>query len=159
MNDAETMKIEGLTPESRNVNLVVKVISVGEPKDIETKYGSKHLAEATIADDTAALIMTLWEEQVEEVSEGEVLEIENAYISLVRGSMRLNLGRYGKMKKLDEDIETTTTPNKSDELHDMPPRRGGFRGGDRGGDRGGSRGGYGGKSDYNKKGKGYGKWV
>ena len=93
------------------------------------------------------------EEQVDEVSEGDVLEIENAYVSLVRGSMRLNLGRYGKMKKLDVDIEATTTPNKSDEFHEMPQRS---RGPSRGGDRGG-RGGYN-KSEY-KKGKGYGKWV
>ena len=158
MNEPEDMKIKDVTPESRNVNLLVKVISVGEPRDIETKYGRKHLAEATIADDTASMIMTLWEEQVDEVSENDIMEIENAYISLVRGSMRLNLGRYGKMKRVDEDIDTVTEPNKSDELHDRPPRynRGGNKEGSFGGGYGRSR--YGNRDEY-QKGKGYGKWA
>ncbi|RLG22377.1 single-stranded DNA-binding protein [Methanosarcinales archaeon] len=139
VDEIENVKIGSLTPESRNVNLLVKVLDVGEPKDIETRYGTKHLAEATIADDSASMLMTLWEDQVDQVQEGDVLEIENAYISLVRGSMRLNLGRYGKMRKVDLDIDVSTEPNVSDQLHDRPRR-----------DR---------YSQGKTRGKGYGKWV
>jgi len=146
--DVEYIKIADLKPESRKVNLLVKVIGVDEPRDIETRYGSKHLAEATIADDSGSLIMTLWEEQVGTIEKGDVLQIENAYISLVRGTMRLNLGRYGKMHKLDEELEVNTEPNMSFKVYEgrsRPPRSGGSRGGShpRGGERGGR----------------YGKWV
>lgn len=154
--DVEYVKIADLTPEAKKVNLLVKVIGVEEPRDIETRYGSKHLAEATIADDSGSLIMTLWEEQVGTVEKGDVLQIENAYISLVRGTMRLNLGRYGKINKLDEELEDVSTePNMSFKVYEgrsRPPRSGGSRGGSRGGShtRGGERGSRGGR---------FGKWV
>ncbi len=35
----ETTKIKDLTPESRRVNVLAKVVSKGEPKQIQTRFG------------------------------------------------------------------------------------------------------------------------
>ena len=37
----ETTKIKDLTPESRRVNVLAKVVSKGEPKQIQTRFGEE----------------------------------------------------------------------------------------------------------------------
>ncbi len=166
----EWVKVKDLNPESKNVNTNVKVINAGEERSIASKFGGeRRLKEFTVGDDTGTVVMTLWEDQVNLANEGDSLAIENGYISLVRGNMRLNIGKYGKFAKAKDPISTVNTENNmSAKEYPTPERRGrvgtgftrysgmsdyypktGGGGGDRGGsggggDRGGGSGGGGG---------------
>jgi replication factor A1 len=103
--DKEMVKVDDLSPASKRVNIVVKVLDVGEPKEVPSKMGgSRTLAEARVGDETGTVLMTLWQDQIEQVSPGDVLLIDNGFMSLVRGHLRLNVGRYGSMSTVDEDI-------------------------------------------------------
>jgi replication factor A1 len=108
---AVTVKVKDLTPQSRRVNVVVKVMSIGQPKEIPNRFDgeSKKVAEARVGDETGTVLLSLWQEQIGSVSEGGVLSIENGYVSLVQGHMRLNIGKYGKMTKTDQDIQNINT--------------------------------------------------
>ncbi len=102
----EITKIKDLTPSSRRVNVVGKVVVLGEPKEIKTRFGEdKSVTEVTVADDTGKITLTLWDDQTKDIRDGEVLKIDNGYISLLRGHMRLNVGKYGSMAESEEDIE------------------------------------------------------
>jgi replication factor A1 len=164
------VKIKDLNPESKNVNTTVKVISAGEERNIASKFGGeRRLKEFTVGDDSGTVVMTLWEDQVNLANEGDTLSIENGYISLVRGNMRLNIGKYGKFQKAKDPIQTVNTENNmSAKEYPTPERRGragtGFtrysgmsdyypRTGGGGGDRGGS--GTGGGSGGGGGGGGY----
>jgi replication factor A1 len=113
------LKVKDLTPETKSVNLTVKVVSVGEPEAVPARGGGvRHVTEAKVADDTATVVMSLWEKQSEGISEGTVLRIENGYVSLVRGHMRLNVGKYGRMKPTDAQVgEVNTEENLSEVDH------------------------------------------
>lgn len=113
------LKVKDLTPETKSVNLTVKVVSVGEPEAVPSRGGGvRHVTEARVGDDTASVTMSLWERQSEGVSEGTVLRIENGYVSLVRGHMRLNVGKYGRMTPTDTDVgEVNTEEDLSDVDH------------------------------------------
>jgi len=101
----ELTKIKDLNPNAKRVNVLAKVLHKGEPKEINTRYGeTKHVTEAVIGDDTGTIIMSLWNEQADLVAEGETIYVDNGYISLVRGHMRLNVGKYGSIKKSEEEI-------------------------------------------------------
>jgi len=132
--EAQTVKVADLTPMSKSVNVLVKVVSAGEKKDIPTREGIRQVGEFLVADETAGVLLSLWGDQISQVAEGDVLQIKNGYISLVRGSMRLNVGKYGSMEKSEEALpEVNTATNLSDKTHEMPERRGfGYRGGGRG---------------------------
>ncbi|MFG1450368.1 MAG: single-stranded DNA-binding protein [Thermoplasmataceae archaeon] len=98
-------KIKDLNPESRRVNVLGKVISVGEPRAIQTRFGEeKSVTEVYIGDDTGKIILSLWGDQANQAASGKTLQIDNGYISLVRGHMRLNVGKYGSMKESDEEV-------------------------------------------------------
>ncbi|MEM4232677.1 MAG: single-stranded DNA-binding protein [Thermoplasmata archaeon] len=124
-------KIKDLTPQSKRVDVMAKCIEVGEPKEIPGKYGnSRRVAEATIADETGAIVLSLWDEQIGTVAKDDVLAIKNGYVSLVRGHMRLNVGKYGQLSKSDKPLDNPSTAvNMSDQEHEQERRRFGGGGG------------------------------
>lgn len=126
---AENVKVADLSPRSKHVNLRVKVVEKGEVKEIATMGGSKKLREILVGDETGTILMTLWGDQGEGIEEGDILNIENGYITLYRGSMRLSVGRYGNLNILvDEEFpEVNTENNMSDKQYEMPKRRRSFR--------------------------------
>ena len=135
-------KIKDLSPQSKRVDVLAKCLEVGETRDIPGKFGSsRKVAEATIADETGGIVLSLWDNQIGTITKEDVLEIKNGYVSLVRGHMRLNVGKYGSLSKAEKTLESTTTdPNMSDKEYEQERRRfdrpqGGNRFGGRGGDR------------------------
>ena len=148
--------VKDMTENSKNVNATLKVIEIGEVKDIKSQYGDKRVCEVKVADATGSILLSLWDDQIGKIAAGDSISIQNGYISVVRNSMRLNIGKYGKMLLSEEPVvEVNTELNMSDkhvEMPDRPRRTGGYSGGG-GGGRGGS-GGYG--SMYGSGGGGYG---
>ncbi|MEM0127575.1 MAG: single-stranded DNA-binding protein [Thermoplasmatales archaeon] len=101
----EFTKVKDLNSGSKRVTVLAKVLSVGEPKEIQTRYGEKKtVTEAVLGDDTGKVTMSLWEEQAKQIENGSNIMVENGYVSFVRGHMRLNVGKYGSIKKADSDI-------------------------------------------------------
>jgi Single-stranded DNA-binding replication protein A (RPA), large (70 kD) subunit and related ssDNA-binding proteins len=140
-------KIKELTPESRRVNVLAKVLEIGEPKEINTRFGeSKSVTEVVIADDTGKVKLSLWGEQASSVKDGETLHVDNGYISLVRGQMRLNVGKYGNLNESEEDVgEVNSENDMSEKVYENDNfRRGGFK-------RGGFGGNGGGRRDFNSR--------
>ncbi|MBN2333998.1 single-stranded DNA-binding protein [Candidatus Bathyarchaeota archaeon] len=98
-------KISDLNTFSKRVFTVAKVISVGEPREVTFRADdSQHrVADALIADDTGSVYLTLFDEAIDEMKEDSVININNGYIRVYRGSMRLNIGRYGSYEVAEED--------------------------------------------------------
>ena len=147
-------KVGELTPQSRAVNVTAKVVSKSEIRDIPMgRDGSAHkVCDALVGDETGSVYLTLWDDNIEKVNEDETLRIENGYVTLFKGNMRLNIGKYGKMAIAEEPLEceVNTENNVSSKTYEQerrPFRRGGGYGGGRGGgyggrDRRGGGGGY-----------------
>ncbi len=98
------VKIGDLKSFSRKVYTVAKVISIGELREVTSKNdNSAHkVCEALIADDTGSVYLTLWDESIDAIEADMVMKLDNAYVNVFRGSMRLNLGKYGSYEVLDE---------------------------------------------------------
>jgi len=126
------MKVNELQPR-KSATVTVKVVSKGEPKQVMGKDGTPHnVADILVGDETGSILFSLWDNDIDKVSEGDVLKITDGYVTVVRGSMRLSLGRQGKMEKVDENIENVNTENnlsnKKVEEGPRPRRFGGGRG-------------------------------
>jgi replication factor A1 len=138
-------KVGELTPQSRAVNVTAKVVSKSEVRDIPMgRDGSAHkVCDALVGDETGSVYLTLWDDNIEKVNEDDTIRIENGYVTLFKGNMRLNIGKYGKMEQASEPFEgeVNTENNVSSKTYEQqrrPFRRGGYGGRDR-------RGGYGGR--------------
>jgi replication factor A1 len=102
--DVSPIKLGDLNSYSRKVYTTVKVISKTEPREVTSRSddSTHRVSEALVADDTGSIYLTLWDDAIDEIDEDAVLSIKNAYINVFRGSMRLNIGRYGSYDILDE---------------------------------------------------------
>jgi replication factor A1 len=153
-------KVRDLTPSSKQVNVLAKVVNVGESKEVMGKFGDpRKVAEAIVGDDTATIILSLWNEQIGSIAKDEVVLIDNGYVSLVRGHMRLNVGRYGNLTKSTEAIaEVNSSLDMSQQEFESERRSygggGGYRGGGGGGGGGYRGGGGGGGGSYGGGGSG-----
>ena len=129
---------------------MAKCLEIGEAKEIPGRFGNtRKVAEATLADESGAIIMSLWDEQIGTVAKDDTVHVKNGYVSLVRGHMRLNVGKYGNLLKAEKAVETTATePNLSEKEYEMERKRYSGGGGDRGGGRPRSGGDRGGSRDY-----------
>ncbi len=157
MTDKPLTKVKDLTPSSKQVNVHAKVVNVGEAKEVMGKYGDpRKVAEAVVGDDTAVVTLSLWNEQIGSIAKDDVVLIDNGYVSLVRGHIRLNVGRYGSMTKSPDPIDQVNTSLDMSSQEFQSERRyfggggggggfgrgggggggGGYGRGDRGGDRG-----------------------
>ena len=135
-------KVRDLTPSSKQVNVHAKVLTVGEAKEVMGKFGDpRKVCEAVVGDDTAVITLSLWNEQIGSIAKDEVILVDNGYVSLVRGHMRLNVGRYGNLSKSTEAVaEVNQSLDMSQQEFESERRS--FGGGYR------DRGGYGGGRNY-----------
>jgi replication factor A1 len=135
----ELVKVETLTPNSRGVNTIVKVVSKGEVRSVTGRdYSVRRVADALVGDETACIYMTLWDDKIDAINKEATLRITNGYINLFRGNMRLNIGKYGSYELVEDSpiTEVNTENNLSDKRYEQERRF----------NRGGGRGGYGGRS-------------
>jgi replication factor A1 len=85
-----------------HVNLKAKVLEVTKPKQVFTRYGNyATLAKAVIADGTGEIKLCLWNEQIDAVSAGDTVQIENARTSTFRGERQLSLGKNGTLSNVE----------------------------------------------------------
>lgn len=115
---SESAKVEGLKPGFRNVNVIVKVVNVGPPRTVFLRRdrAEHRVAEALVGDETGSILLTLWDDQIDIFGPNEVLEIRNGYTSLFRGTVRLNIGRYGTAEKVEKEIGEVNTENNLSEI-------------------------------------------
>ena len=160
---AAIVKVSDLQPYSKQVNTTVKIVQKGEAREtVSRQDGTTHrVLDALVGDETGAIYMTLWDENIDKVNEGDSVMVKNGYVRPFKGSMRLNIGRYGSLEPAEAALgDVNTQNNLSDKVVEERPYRsygGGYgRGG--GGGYGGGRGGGGyGRGGYGGGGGGYGR--
>jgi replication factor A1 len=101
--DTEPVKIGDLNSYSRRVYTLVKVVSKTDTREVTSRkdMSTHRVAEALVGDDTGSIYLTLWDDVIDKVEEGQILNIKDAYVNLFRGSMRLNLGRFGSYELVE----------------------------------------------------------
>ena len=95
------MKINELRLGMNNINLTAKMVDVSEPRNVRTKMGYQtRVATATIEDDTGKIPLTLWGKQIDEIGEGDTIEVKDGFITEFRGELQLNVPRKGQIIKI-----------------------------------------------------------
>lgn len=112
------MKIIDLKPKTGNVELIATVTHVDEPREFD-KAGSKgRVAKATIKDETGTCKLTLWNEQIDDIRQGEKVKITSGWADEYKGEMQVSAGKFGRIEILERDetiIEAIQHKRVSDE--------------------------------------------
>jgi replication factor A1 len=99
---ATANSIKDLRTGMTHVNLKAEILDVAEAKHVFTRYGNHaSVVKASIGDETGTIKLCLWNGQIEGVSAGDIVQIENAQVSSFRGESQLSLGKKGTLSNLE----------------------------------------------------------
>lgn len=96
------MKINEIKRGSSNIIIEAKVIDISDSRDVQTKYGKKSVADATLEDDSGQISLTLWEENIGKLKVGDKVSVAGAYVTEFRDKLQLNIPRSGKLEIVKE---------------------------------------------------------
>jgi replication factor A1 len=125
--EKDEIKIKDLEPRMNNLVTTFKVVSIGEPREVNSRhsYETHRVADATVGDETGVVLVPLWNESIEEMVIGKTYRLEDGFTGLFRGTLQLKIGRNSKVTDAKHEIETVNNEvNMSAESHQTPRDRG-----------------------------------
>jgi ssDNA-binding replication factor A large subunit len=95
----ENPSIRELKIGMKSIKLTAKVTEISKSKSVFSRFGElKTVANAKLTDETGFIQLPLWDQQIETVSPGDLIQIENAYVASFNGKLQLRIRRKGKLK-------------------------------------------------------------
>jgi len=96
------MKICDLKPGMSRVDIEVEVLEVSKPVEI-TMRGNlrREILELKVKDETGSMTLVLWDDKmIRDLKTGDKLQIKNGFVTSYRGVWRINVGKYGEIRKI-----------------------------------------------------------
>jgi len=91
-------KIRDLRVGMKRVNIKARVLEVSQPRVVATRFGLyANVTNVLVTDETGAIQLPLWNKQTDEISVGDLIQVENANVIVFRGIPQLKVGRSGKV--------------------------------------------------------------
>jgi ssDNA-binding replication factor A large subunit len=94
------MKISDIVAGMSNVSVEAKVVEIPESRDVQTRYGPRTVADATLEDETGQISISLWEKQINSVAVGDRVRVVGAYVTKFRDKLQLNIPKSGRLEVL-----------------------------------------------------------
>lgn len=109
------LKIKNLLSGLKSVDLVARVVKISDVREFEKNGKKGKVVNLTIGDETGISRLSLWNEETQLVSGGNVQEDDTIKITKGfvitdnRGNIEVRIGR-GKIEKIQEDIQVVAVP-------------------------------------------------
>ena len=94
----QAMKIKELKPGQGNVDLTAEIVGIEPPRTINKMGKELRVASATLKDDSGTITLTLWNEAIDQVQEGQTVHLTNAYVNTFQDKLQVTLGKFGKLE-------------------------------------------------------------
>ena len=115
--------VDELGSSSSSINIKIKCISKNEEKKVVSRSTGEtmRVTEALVGDETGCVYLSLWNDDIDKIEIGHIYKLTNVYTKMFRGSLRLNIGKYGNIEAINSElIKVNTENNKSDEFYTPP---------------------------------------
>ena len=116
-----SLDIKNVVSGMNSATVTGKIERIFEPREFETDDGKGKVANLILRDETGTIRFSLWNDEVERLVEedklnvGDTIKIENGYVTEDnRDEPELRLGRSGKIKETDEELDVTIDETDSE---------------------------------------------
>jgi replication factor A1 len=107
------LQIKDINAGVRSVNLKAKVVGKSIPRYVFSRFGDAlTLSTATISDGTGSMRMSLWNAEIDRVSIGDTVQINNGRVTTFRGELQVSLGRKGRLQVVETQPTQQGRPEK-----------------------------------------------
>jgi replication factor A1 len=97
-------QIKDLKGRMTKVNVKAHVVEISQPKIVLTRFGFQtYVSTAVVEDETDSIDLSLWNKQIDLVSPGDTILIENGQVAIFRGKRQLRLGRNGRLSVVEDE--------------------------------------------------------
>jgi replication factor A1 len=101
--DKEFITTDIAKDKMKQINIVAKIESIGEPRDINLKSGGQTKVYKCVLSDTKGTIdLQLWGDDIKLVGVRDIVKISNGYMNDFRGEKSLNVGKFGKLEVVEK---------------------------------------------------------
>ena len=91
-------QIKDLRAGMKRINIKARVLEVSQPRVVPTRFGFyANVTNAFVTDETGTIQLPLWNKQIDEISAGDRIQVENVKVIAFRGVRQLKVGRSGKV--------------------------------------------------------------
>jgi hypothetical protein len=97
------LKINEIESGMNGVSMEGKIIEKSDPRNVNTRYGQRSVAEVILEDETGTIHLSLWEQQIDLVNVGDRVRITGAYVTEYRDVLQLNIPRSGTIEVVNTD--------------------------------------------------------
>jgi len=94
---SDITKVKSLEANQGFVSLELEIVSKSEIRQFASHKGSGRVCNLAAKDSTGEIKVTLWNEQCDQVSEGNNILIENGWCSEYKGEKQVSTGRGGTL--------------------------------------------------------------
>ena len=96
--NARERRITDLRFGMKKVRVKAQILEMPQPRLVFTRFGSSaKVTNALVGDETGTIKLSLWNNQIDAVSVGDRIQIDNAHVASFRGELQLRISRQGKM--------------------------------------------------------------
>ena len=104
------LRIKDIDAKVGRINLKARVVGKSIPRYVFSRFGEAlALSTATISDGTGSIRMSLWNAEIDRVSIGDTVQINDGLVRTFRGELQVSLGRKGRLQVI-EPISGVTSP-------------------------------------------------
>lgn len=95
--------VQSLQDKLGGVDIRLRILSKSNPRTVKTNDGQEHIVvDATAGDRTGSVKISLWDARINEIISGDIIDLRNGYVNSFRGQLRLNIGKFGAIEKVDD---------------------------------------------------------
>ena len=99
----EHLRIGDLKSGMNRINLKARVLEIPKPRSVFTRFGNfATVTNAKVTDETGIIQLPLWNNQIDTVSVGDTIQVENARVVTFRGERQLRVGRGGQLSVIEK---------------------------------------------------------
>lgn len=92
------LRIEDLKAGMNHVDVKARVLEIPESRMVYTRFGTTaFVSNALITDETGSMRMSLWNQQINIISKGDLVHVKNGKIASFRGELQLRIARNGSV--------------------------------------------------------------
>jgi len=94
-----SMLIKDLKPRTAFPELIVEVVTKGEPRAFATASGQGTVCNAAVKDESGEEVsLTMWNDEYKKVNDGDTVKITNGWVTEYKGKLQISAGRQGTLE-------------------------------------------------------------
>ena len=96
-------RIRDLKSGMNRIDLKARIVEIPSPRNVITRFGGfATVTNVSVKDETGSIQLPLWNKQINAVSVGDVIQVENASVVTFRGERQLRVGRGGQLSVIEK---------------------------------------------------------